>query len=716
MTITTTDVSSGPYAGTGATGQQFVVDFQSAGEDEIEVQLDGIVVDPSAYTFDREADGTGTVTATLDGEVMIFSKPNFLQGADFQRFGPYFPDDINPHLDRAAQRDLYLKDRVDRALVVPFGETVPELPDPDAAGFLAWNPLTGAFYWSSGTGADDGLRADAAASGGASLIGFISADAGAAARSVQSKLRDLPHAFDFIPAALHNAIELGINVDDLSGYIQDGLDTGKVLALPAKGLLWTASPLDVPSGGGLIGGGYGSVIKAKADFGNVPLIRNAVRYPPGANTAARLLNRDKGLYFGNFRVDGNKANNTTATEFSAAFWLAAVDGAHFENVVAQNPKGDGLTLLYATDGVSTDHAVGCSNTTGFIRTENCARQGVAPVCAEGCDLSIYDIAAALFSLDPETDQAANYVRNNYFRLVSIGAGNGTVASGGIGVGGQNGDVHDNVIDFAIFNSAGSGVVWRNTQRLILRGTINGAALSGLTGIDTGANPSTVTFDVDVRDVAGVGFGTNETAGSEYNGSIRISGGADAGGATITGAAGGKLHMRIEDHTGQGLILTDTTNMVFPDLFVGNGSSHSVWFLGASSGNRFPNLRSGTSAFGSGFLEAGTSNDNRATNARIGAAVTLIGAASLVEFEMLKGSAVFDPGSIADGDMVQTTFAIAGASLGDAVEGSFSLALGGLALSFEVSAANTVRATFLNNTGAAVDLGSGTLRAFVTPRV
>lgn len=75
-----------------------------------------------------------------------------------------------------------------------------------------------------------------------------------------------------------------------------------------------------------------------------------------------------------------------------------------------------------------------------------------------------------------------------------------------------------------------------------------------------------------------------------------------------------------------------------------------------------------------------------------------------------GSKTYDPASIAAGASLQTTVTCTGAVLGDAATASFSLALGGLTISAEVSAANTVTVTFTNNTAGAIDLGSGTLTA------
>lgn len=80
---------------------------------------------------------------------------------------------------------------------------------------------------------------------------------------------------------------------------------------------------------------------------------------------------------------------------------------------------------------------------------------------------------------------------------------------------------------------------------------------------------------------------------------------------------------------------------------------------------------------------------------------------------LTGSATFDPSSLADGAGETTTVTVTGAVLGDRAEAAFSLDLQGVMLFAWVSAADTVSVRFQNETGGTVDLGSGTIRAWVT---
>lgn len=178
MAITTEDIMDGPYTGTGAVDQEFAVTFQSDSATGIAVYLEGVLINPVSYTFNREDDGTGTVIATLDGEVTIYSDPSFLRSGDFQRFGPYFPDNLNPHLDKGVIRDLWLRGETERSAKVPLGSAGPLLPTPaEMAGkFLVGNASGSALLPTSGTGADGALRTDLADTTGASLISLANGD------------------------------------------------------------------------------------------------------------------------------------------------------------------------------------------------------------------------------------------------------------------------------------------------------------------------------------------------------------------------------------------------------------------------------------------------------------------------------------------------------------------------------------------------------------
>jgi hypothetical protein len=81
---------------------------------------------------------------------------------------------------------------------------------------------------------------------------------------------------------------------------------------------------------------------------------------------------------------------------------------------------------------------------------------------------------------------------------------------------------------------------------------------------------------------------------------------------------------------------------------------------------------------------------------------------------LSGSATWNPGNLADGAGETTTVTVTGAALGMSARASFSLDLQGMQMTPYVSAANTVSVRLQNETGGAIDLGSGTLSVSVTP--
>lgn len=122
MTVTTTTSSTGPLYGDGVQ-TIFPFTFQAASADEVAAYIDGVRVD--GFTVNLQSDNTGGVVFAAapspGAAIYLLSAPAFVNRADFQRFGPYFPDELNPHLDHAVIRDIALKGHLDRALISPPG-------------------------------------------------------------------------------------------------------------------------------------------------------------------------------------------------------------------------------------------------------------------------------------------------------------------------------------------------------------------------------------------------------------------------------------------------------------------------------------------------------------------------------------------------------------------------------------------------------------------
>ena len=79
---------------------------------------------------------------------------------------------------------------------------------------------------------------------------------------------------------------------------------------------------------------------------------------------------------------------------------------------------------------------------------------------------------------------------------------------------------------------------------------------------------------------------------------------------------------------------------------------------------------------------------------------------------IQGTLTYDPPSLTTGTQTTTTLTMTGVSLGDFAFVSFSVSLQGLKVWAYVSAADTVTVVFRNDTGATVDLASGTIRVRV----
>lgn len=279
MAVATEHIYTGPYTGLGIE-QDFVVTFQSAGADEIEVWLDGVLVPSGDWVFARDDDGRGIVTATLDGEVYILSAPNFQQEVDFQRHGPNFFDSMNDPLDRAVQRDQWLKAKVDALL--PANGLLPG----EGAGMFIGRDADSAPVFLSGTGADSALRTDLVASAGAALIGWISAGVGALLRSIANIFAERCSVMDFIPSALHASMRAGTNTTPLTAYIQAAIDyavsNGHELIFPRAFYLVNGQLKVGPS---IISDW--SVMLARTDQGVY-----ATMYDPYYSAAQAILNRD----------------------------------------------------------------------------------------------------------------------------------------------------------------------------------------------------------------------------------------------------------------------------------------------------------------------------------------------------------------------------------------------------------------------------------------
>ncbi len=76
---------------------------------------------------------------------------------------------------------------------------------------------------------------------------------------------------------------------------------------------------------------------------------------------------------------------------------------------------------------------------------------------------------------------------------------------------------------------------------------------------------------------------------------------------------------------------------------------------------------------------------------------------------LRGSEIWNPGNVADGEMIANDVTVTGAVLGDYAIASFSLDVADLVLDAQVTAADTVTVTLTNDgIDAGVNLSEGTI--------
>lgn len=81
---------------------------------------------------------------------------------------------------------------------------------------------------------------------------------------------------------------------------------------------------------------------------------------------------------------------------------------------------------------------------------------------------------------------------------------------------------------------------------------------------------------------------------------------------------------------------------------------------------------------------------------------------IIPYYRVGTATVFNPANLADGAGETTTVVAAGARLGDVAQVTFSLDLQGVQMFAWVSADDVVSVRFQNETGGAVNLGSGTI--------
>src|SRR5262245_50482038 len=112
MSTTATHTWVGPLTGNGTNPLPF--DFQAISDTQVGVYKDGVEIF-TGFTVALNPDGTGTVTPTSSwtgAQVFIFSKPDWQNQTNFTRFGAWYPDQLNPPIDKLAREMLTLRSAI----------------------------------------------------------------------------------------------------------------------------------------------------------------------------------------------------------------------------------------------------------------------------------------------------------------------------------------------------------------------------------------------------------------------------------------------------------------------------------------------------------------------------------------------------------------------------------------------------------------------------
>lgn len=235
MTVPTTAAYTGPYYPNGVT-VSYPFGFKVNAPSEVAFVMiddDGseVVFPTTDYTVlisESEQQPGGTLTTQVPipdsggKPFFVALDADFTQNTKFEDEGAFNQSILNPTFDAGALRSIWLRARIERALLAPFGE--PGLVFPRAvarAGRYLSFDVDGNIFLSNGTGNDAALRQDLVdAAQGASLVSFKSPTAGSRSRSAAAKLDDTVSIMDFYfaadadphNAALQRAVDAGVPV------------------------------------------------------------------------------------------------------------------------------------------------------------------------------------------------------------------------------------------------------------------------------------------------------------------------------------------------------------------------------------------------------------------------------------------------------------------------------------------------------------------------
>ena len=343
----------------------FPYDFKVLSKFDMEVQIDGVTktvdVDYTMTGVGLDAGGDITfLTPMAGGETVMRRRAmSYERANDFQQLGDLRSPTLNNDQDAPIMMIQQVADTVSRALTLPPSSTA----SAQLGNIQPLKPLVGS---ADGMGMQFGdteltgdmlLRPNLAAEGGASLVHFKAAGAGAVARSIEDRSRDEPSALDYFTQAQRNDVRAGSLGIDVSAAIQAAVNAaqprGKV-KLPAGDYRVSSAILLAGSGIVLQGEGISAtrLVTYSATADVITVVDGSNRIIVSDLTVDSAVTRTAGAGIAQRGVGGNvRFLNVQAVNQYDGFYLSGTDTSVLENGLSSRNYRHGIFMENAINGM-----------------------------------------------------------------------------------------------------------------------------------------------------------------------------------------------------------------------------------------------------------------------------------------------------------------------------------------------------------------------------
>lgn len=350
MTVSTS-TNSVVYRGNGAT-TQFTVPFKVLDEDHLVVtrrDYDTGVLDytyvGTDYSFSGIGNDSGTLTLAGDAleddfELVIERIVPYTQDLDIVNAGGFYPETVEEQLDMLVMGMQQLAARMGRAITVPIGDTVDDLPNATSrAGKFPVFDVDGNLTIASGTGGDSALRTDMAQAEGGALLGvsydFVDAPAGSILNIFRSgpvvllhMLRKATETDDNSALARAKQIALPVYMQGGEGAADDGaflIDTAITVSN-----LW--------SGAEIFGDGMTKTVVRKSEMDS----NHYVFLFDSGQSSADHANQGWGIHLHDFQIEDDPDRVLGFAEHQHLIMLSGVTRPCIERMRLIGQRGDGI--------------------------------------------------------------------------------------------------------------------------------------------------------------------------------------------------------------------------------------------------------------------------------------------------------------------------------------------------------------------------------------